>query len=205
MLISAHVIATMGAMGSYTEFLKAAVKNPLQLSTIFQTSPWLARSVLRQVDFANAGHIMELGAGAGAITGEVARRLTPSCQFTAFEVVPSLAEYLKRTYPAQMEIVVGSAELASDYAKKKGPADAVVSSLPWTIFPEKLQEDILDSVAKSLKPGGKFMTYVCVNAELYPAAKSLKSKMKKKFSKVERQPTEWRNIPPASVYVCTKQ
>lgn len=192
-------------MGSYFEFLKAAASNPMKLSTVFQTSPWLARDVIAPVSFATAKHIIELGSGAGAITSEVAPRLTADCQFTGFELVPSLAEYLRRSYPSKMEFVTGSAELASEYAKKKGPADAVVSSLPWTIFPEELQENILTSVHAALKPGGKFMTYMCINANLYPSANSFKSKIKAKFASVERRPVEWRNIPPAAVYVCTKQ
>lgn len=205
LLISGHKLDTIAVMGSYFEFLKAAASNPMKLSTVFQTSPWLARDVIAPVTFETAKHIMELGSGAGAITSEVAPRLSKECQFTGFELVPSLAEYLRKNYPAKMEFVTGSAELAKDYANKKGPADFVVSSLPWTVFSEELQESILTSVHAALKPGGKFMTYMCINANLYPTANSFKSKIKSKFAVVEKRAIEWRNIPPAAVYVCTKQ
>ena len=189
---------------SYVEFFKAALKNPLQISTIFQTSPWLSDKMLSYVPFSEATHIIELGAGAGAITERVAKRLQPNCQFTAFELSYTLVEFLKNSYPPPMEFVVGSAELSRDYARKKGLADAVISSLPWTVFSEDLQEKILDSVVDSLKPNGLFLTYTCVNATIYPAAKTLEKLLSQKFSTFEKSEIVWKNIPPAYVNICRK-
>jgi phosphatidylethanolamine/phosphatidyl-N-methylethanolamine N-methyltransferase len=188
----------------YIEFLKAAIKNPLQISTVFQTSRWLRNRMLDHVDFAHAKHIMELGAGAGAITEGIAQRIVPGCKFTAFELNEELVTYLRKCYPESMEFVVGSAELAKQYAEKKGPADAVISSLPWSLFPSDLQERIVDSMYAALKPGGIFTTYVCINAYLYPASQNLRYLLHRKFKSVKKTPVELRNIPPAFVYVCEK-
>jgi phospholipid N-methyltransferase len=188
----------------YLEFIKAAIKNPLQISTVFQTSRWLRNRMLEHVDFKTAKHIIELGPGAGAITEGIAQRLQPNTRFTAFELNVELVEYLRKCYPTNMEFVVGSAELAKQYADTKGPADAVVSSLPWSLFPADLQERIVDAIYSALKPGGVFTTYVCVNAYFYPASQNLRYLLHRKFKKVTKTPVEWRNIPPAFVYVCEK-
>lgn len=188
----------------YFEFLKAAIKNPLQISTVFQTSPWLRGRMLEHVDFANATHIMELGAGAGAITEGIAKKLSPNTKFTAFELSEDLVEYLRKVYPPNMEFVVASAERARDYAESKGPADAVISSLPWTLFAAELQQSLVDSIYDALKPGGRFLTYVCLNAAWYSSAQNLKYLLHRKFKTVRRTPVEWRNIPPAFIYVCEK-
>ncbi|MEK6556097.1 MAG: methyltransferase domain-containing protein [Bdellovibrionota bacterium] len=190
---------------SYVEFFKAALKNPMQISTVFQTSPWLSKRMLSYVDFENASHIIELGSGAGAITERLVAKLNPKTQFTAFELSYTLVEFLKNSFNGpNIEFVTGSAELARDYAAKKGLADAVVSSLPWTVFSEDLQDKILSSVVESLKPGGVFLTYTCLNATLYPNAKSFNRLIKEKFSSCEKSATEWKNIPPAYVNICRK-
>jgi phosphatidylethanolamine/phosphatidyl-N-methylethanolamine N-methyltransferase len=195
----------MLAMSSpYIEFLKAAIKNPLQISTVFQTSRWLRNRMLNHIDFANCKHIMELGPGAGAITEGIAQRLSPNCKFTGFELNEDLVEYLRNYYPPQLEFVVGSAERAKEYAELKGPADAVISSLPWSLFTPDLQQNIVDSIYAALKPGGIFTTYVCINAIIYPGAQNFKYLLHRKFKNVKKTPTEWRNIPPAFVYICEK-
>lgn len=188
----------------YLEFLKAAIKNPLQISTVFQTSPWLRNRMLSHVDFTKCTHIIELGPGAGAITEGIAQRITSDVQFTGLELSEELVEYLRKIYPAHMEFIVGSAERAREFAEKKGPADAVISSLPWTLFGHELQNSILSSVHDALKPGGLFLTYVCVNASWYQSAQNLKYLLYRKFKTVRKTPIEWRNIPPAFVYVCEK-
>lgn len=188
----------------YLEFLKAAIKNPMQISTVFQTSPWLRDRMLTNVDFSKASHIIELGSGAGAITEGIARRLPPTAQFTGLELSEDLVEYLRKWYPPNFEFIVGSAERAKEFGEKKGPADAVISSLPWTLFGPDLQESILSSVHAALKPGGLFLTYVCLNASWYQSAQNLKYLLHRKFKTVRKTPTEWRNLPPAFVYVCEK-
>src|SRR6187399_1868481 len=110
----------------YIEFLKAAIKNPLQISTVFQTSRWLRNRMLDHIDFKNSKHLMELGPGAGAITEGIAQRISPTCKFTGFELNEDLVEYLRKYYPPPMEFVVGSAERAKEYAELKGPADAII-------------------------------------------------------------------------------
>ena len=190
-------------MNPTVEFIKAALKNPMQISTVFQTSPWLAEALLRKVPLSDAKLVLELGPGAGAVTKPLLEKVSDDCKYVGIELNSHLVQYLHKNYPNR-DFLEGSAELATEVAAKYGPIDAVVSSLPWTVFPYELQDRIITNVHESLKEGGVFVTYVCLNASFYPAAKTLKSLLYDKFSSVTKSPTEWRNIPPAFVYTCTK-
>lgn len=185
------------------EFIKAAFKNPLQISTVFQTSPWLAEALLREVPLDKAKVVLELGPGAGAVTKPLLEKINADCKYVGIELNSSLVKYLHNNYPDR-DFLEGSAELATEVAAKYGPVDAIVSSLPWTVFPHELQEKIVTNVHEALKDGGIFVTYVCLNASIYPAAKTFKSLIFDNFSEVKKSPVEWRNVPPAFVYSCTK-
>lgn len=190
-------------LSSYIEFVKAALRNPLQISTVFQTSTWLCKKLLSRARVDEAKLIVELGPGAGAITQALYGQLPKDCRYVGIELNASLVEYLRARFP-EFEFIHGSAESCSQVADKYGPIDVAISSLPWTVFPKDLQDEITSALATSLKPGGTFVTYVCLNAALYPAAKNLFALLKKKFSNVHKSSVEWRNIPPAFVYTCTK-
>ncbi len=190
-------------LSSYLQFVKAAAKSPMQMSTVFQTSHWLAKRLLERANLDQAHSVLELGPGAGAITKSLYGQLLADCRYKGIELNPDLVAYLRKAFP-KFEFIEGSAELCAEIARKEGPADVVVSSLPWTIFPTEVQDKIMESVVQSLQPGGRFVTYVCINATLYPAAKNLRSLLFKNFSDVHKSKIEWRNIPPAFVYTCTK-
>lgn len=80
------------------EFVKAAVKNPLEVSTVFPTSRWLAKRLLDEVSIKPDSLIVEVGAGTGAITQHLLRRLvSPKDQYLGVELNPQMVGYL-RTY-----------------------------------------------------------------------------------------------------------
>lgn len=184
-------------------FIKAAIKNPMQISTVFETSPWLRDMLLKELKVNEASSVIELGPGAGAITEALLQRMQKEAKYYGIELNQDLITMLKEAYP-KAQFFEESAEYCEVLTKKNGLADCIVSSLPWTIFSHDVQEKIITSIFNSLKDGGKFATYVCINAEVYPAAKNLKKLIFEKFTHVEKSPIEWRNIPPAAVYTCTK-
>lgn len=193
----------MAKKNSNLEFIKAALRHPLQISTLFQTSPWLAEKMLSYVDFEKAEHVIELGSGAGAITEPLIKKMRPSTRLTAFELNEELVAFLKESFSSPMiDFRSASAADAHLAVEKYGPAQAVISSLPWTVFPESLQAAILDSIKKSLAPGGVFLTYTCVNASFYPSSKVFQRLIQARFRTCEKSNVEWRNIPPAFINIC---
>jgi len=174
----------------------------MQISTVFQTTPWLAEHLISTLPIENAREIVELGPGAGAITRKLITKMPQGSHYVGIELNLELIQYLQSDFP-KLRFVHDSAEQC---AKITGPnsVDVVISSLPWTVFPEELQGRILDSVLMALKPGGQFATYVCVNASLLPSADSLKKHLNQRFKQVTKSEVEYRNIPPAFVYTCVK-
>jgi phosphatidylethanolamine/phosphatidyl-N-methylethanolamine N-methyltransferase len=184
------------------EFLKAALRRPMEVSTVFPTSKYLAEALLSYADLASARSVAELGPGTGAITRYLQPKLIDGASYIGIEIDKPMVDYLKLQYP-KMRFEVGLAETLSTLVPP-GSVDAVVSSLPWTIFPSEMQERTVKAIVKALKPGGVFVTYVCVNALVYPQAKSFINRLSENFREVHRGDLEWRNIPPAFVYRSVK-
>ena len=184
-------------------FLLAALKNPREVSTIFQTMPWLRDHMMDSIDFSKIERLVELGAGAGAITAGIADRLQKPEQYLGIELDHDLIEVLRERFP-QLKFAEASAENVHDLTQASGPVDVIVSSLPWTLFPPEMREHTMKNIADSLKPGGMFMTYMVVNAIFYPSAQDVIRQMKINFSRVEQSKLFWKNFPPAFVFTAYK-
>lgn len=182
--------------------LKAAITRPKEVATIFPTSPSLARTLLSGQNFKKARLVIELGPGTGAITRPLRRRLAKGTEYLGVEITPSLVKGLQSRFP-DLHFVQDSAErLPRILGKRK--ADAIISSIPWTLLGPKEQEKLMKGILASLKPGGTFSTYVCLNAAWYPSARHLKALLEKSFRSLDRSPIVWSNLPPAFVYTCRK-
>lgn len=183
-------------------FILAALKNPREVSTIFQTSPWLRDHMLDFIDFSKIQNIVELGAGAGAITEGIADRIQKPEQYLGIELDKDLVEVLRERFP-QLKFVEASAEQIKELTATTGPVDVIVSSLPWTLFPADVRDRTMKNITDSLKPGGMFITYMVINAIFYPSAQDVIRQMKVNFSRVDQSKLQW-NIPPAFVFTAYK-
>lgn len=181
------------------EFIKAAMRRPLDVSTVFPTSRFLARAMLNQADFTEAKNVVELGAGTGAITRHLLVRLVDPRHYLGIELDQKMVEFLRQEFPnAQFEI--GLAENLVHWRQPES-VDVVVSSLPWTVFSDNTQIRTVEAITKSLKQGGVFITYICANAMLLPQAKHFRQLLKECFQGgVQKVAFEWRNIPPSFVF-----
>ncbi len=184
-------------------FLLAAIKNPREVSTIFQTTPWLRDQMLKSIDFSKIEHLVELGAGAGAITTGIADRLQKPEQYLGIELDHDLIEVLRKRFP-DLKFTEALAEQVYELTQSTGPVDAIVSSLPWTLFPPDVRDRTMKSIAATVKPGGIFTTYIVVNAIFYPSAQDVIRQMKAHFSKVEQSKIFWKNVPPAFIFTAYK-
>jgi phosphatidylethanolamine/phosphatidyl-N-methylethanolamine N-methyltransferase len=182
---------------AWVELIEAAARRPLGVATLFPTSGALARRMMRVVEGAPVGPVVELGAGAGAIT----RLLSPAARgpVTAIEVDPALARFVAARFPG---ITVQSAG-AEDLLRivERDSLAAVVSSLPWSVIPALSRERILGSVRAALRPDGLFVTYLCLNALAHPGGRSFVARVRAHFGQVQASTLEWRNLPPARMIV----
>lgn len=185
-------------MSSSFHFLKAALKEPLQISTLFQTSGLTVRKLISPLRSDVHCSVLELGVGAGAVTTSVYHHISDKSRYLGIEINEDLFKYVSQKYP-EFRFVCGSAEAISDLASQK-KFDLIVSTLPWSLFDAQMQQNVLSQVKNHLEKGGYFKTYMVCNALMTKSGKRFQELLFDKFA-VE---TSWEflNIPPAKVFEC---
>lgn len=192
-------------LSEHLKFLATFIKHPLSVGAVAPSSRFLVHRMLNGVDLHRAGTVVELGPGTGAFTRIILQHINPRSLYLALEVNPGFASELARRFPA-IKIVNDSAEHLGEHlaALGRSQADEVFCGLPWASFPPELQQRIMASVVKFLRPGGTFATFAYVHAAWFPTARKFQKLLKAHFGSVKTTPVVWRNLPPAFVYRCRK-
>lgn len=183
------------------QFLGEFVRDPVGLGAIAPSGPQLARIEVDAADIQPHHVVVELGAGTGPMTAEIVKR--PHRGFVSLEPNPALAATLRSRFPDvqvderyAQELPTILAELGFD------KADRVVSSLPWAIWPQELQEEIFAAILQVLAPDGRFVTFSYLHAKPLPAARRFRATLEAHFREVHTSQVAWLNVPPAFVFVC---
>jgi phosphatidylethanolamine/phosphatidyl-N-methylethanolamine N-methyltransferase len=174
-------------------FLKAWLKSPLSVGAIAPSGERLARAMARTVPRRSGLPIVELGGGTGSITAALLRRVPPE-RLIVFERDPELARRLKRRFPA-IKVVQGDARNLRHHLRSLGieRVGTVVSGLPMTAIPKRIQREILDASFSVLAPGAPFIQYTY----------SLFSPLPRRELGLSGRPIArvLQNVPPASVWI----
>lgn len=185
-------------MTSSFHFFKAALKRPLQISTMFQTSTMLANKLISPLRGDNHCSVLELGVGAGAVTQKIYNNIGDKDKYLGIEINEDLFRFVTNRYKG-FKFACGSAEALSDYSQTM-KFDLIVSTLPWSFFDEQMQNNILNEVKNHLEKGGYFKTYMACNVLFTKSGSRFQRILNEKF-KVEAS-WEVLNIPPARVFEC---
>lgn len=188
----------MSRLTFLSEFLKA----PDALGSVTPSSPMLARRVVDVADLAPGQVCVELGAGTGPITDAIVRR-HPDVDLVAFEPNGRLARLLRERLPS---VDVHAEPAGRDLpqvlaARGHARADRVVSGLPWTMWDDALQDDVLTGITGALAPDGRFLTYTYVTSQASSAGRRFRAKLARHFGRVWMTRPVWANVPPAVVLV----
>lgn len=186
--------------GSRLRFLKAFVRAPLRVGSVWPSSPALSSVMADSCDIEAGATVVELGAGTGAFTGPLLRRIQGRGRLLAFEIDERHAALLRRRFPGST-IIHDSAENLPRYVGAHR-ASCVVSGLPWGNMRPQLQDRILGAILRSLAPGGQFLAFGYVHAAVLPSTRRFQGLLAEHFSSVTTTPIVWRNFPPAYVYQC---
>jgi tRNA (adenine57-N1/adenine58-N1)-methyltransferase len=128
-----------------------------------------AAQIVAMGDVFPGAHVLEAGAGSGALTCSLLRAVGESGRVTSYERRPEFAEVARRNVetffggpPATWTLVVG--DLAGADAQD---VDRVVLDMlsPW---------EVLDTVAKALVPGGVLVGYVATVTQLSRLVEALR-------------------------------
>jgi phospholipid N-methyltransferase len=183
---------------SFLHFLWAALRNPLQVSTVFQTGDKVSGIMAAAIPRGTGLPVVELGVGTGAITASIFENLDDPSQYIGLEVNGKMVEFASERFP-QGRFIKASAETFMSYLNGQQAA-AVMSSLPWTLMPAETVESILSSVAACLAPDGVFATYITLHVLKTPAGRRVQSAIEARFSRVENT-VVGSNLPPAKVFL----
>lgn len=185
-------------MGRRFNFFREVIKNYKTSGTIVPSSRFLARRMLKPIDFSNAEVIVELGPGNGAITKHILKRMYSKTTLVCFEINPVFYDELLKINHPQLIVLQKSAENIRAELKKLGfdSADYILSSLPLSILPKEIPNNILEESKKSLQNGGMFIQYQYTL--IYYGI------VKKIFNNNLALEVEFLNFPPAFVYICKK-
>jgi phospholipid N-methyltransferase len=147
------------------------LRSPRTVGALSPSSRALARAIAGELDEGEGRRVIELGPGTGALTTEIIQRLRPDDRFLAVDIDPEFVRQLEHRWPA-IEFVCGSAARLHEIAGARGmpAADHIISGLPFATLPVEMTREILASVGRTLRPGGKFTTFQYTHA--YPLATS---------------------------------
>jgi phospholipid N-methyltransferase len=147
--------------------------------------------------------VVEVGAGAGAVTAAIAEQVDEGTVVIAVEKDPELAERLRSRKLGVRVITADAATLPAILADHGlDCADVIVSVLPWTLFGQAQQREFLAIFAAALQRDGVFTAAAYSLSYWMPAARRFRRELGRVFGEVIPTRTVWRHLPPAMTYVC---
>jgi len=165
------------------------------VASLAPSSRRLAAAACRHVSTDRPQVIVELGAGAGPITGHAVRRMHPQSRLIAIEQDPDLAAFTQRLAPSA-EVVCGDAgdvgQILAD--RQVGHVDLIINGLPTPSLPPAITRRLLtwmDGLQGSASMS-QITVMPWVYLRLYRAL----------FERVDFE-LVWANIPPGGVYHCS--
>jgi phosphatidylethanolamine/phosphatidyl-N-methylethanolamine N-methyltransferase len=186
-------------------FFKQFLAAPGKVGALTASSRALANKVAEMGLVEQADVVVEFGTGTGIITAAVAARIPSHTHFLAMEISPKFAKLTRERCP-RATVINDSAVFARKYLDEIGAAhcDSIVSGLPWSTFSDNLQNELLNCILESLRPGGLFVNYGYVHAPILPNGRRFREVLRDRFSTVTTSSIVWKNFPPAFVYCAMK-
>jgi len=185
-------------MNDHTLFLGKFFQQGTAIASVSPSSRWLSRLTIQNIDWQATDALVELGAGTGPITREIAARARPECRIVVVERDPDFARLLRERFAAHanFDIVRGDVRDLSAILGDRGFAavDHVVSGLPVPSFHRDLQDGLFRAVGAVLRPTGTY-NQITEIPWLY-------WRLYRKFFDDVRFVFEPRNLPPAGAYFC---
>jgi phosphatidylethanolamine/phosphatidyl-N-methylethanolamine N-methyltransferase len=186
-------------------FLAAALRRPATMGAIAPSSPRLGAVLASVVPRAGSPVVVELGPGTGAVSAVIAEKLPPGARHLAVELDPDMVAFLQRTRPG-LEVVPGNAANLGALLGERGitSVDAVICGLPWALFDDSTQTELLGEISRAIGSTGAFTTFAYLHGMTLGAARRFRRTLRDTFDEVLVTATVWRNVPPAFVYVCRR-
>jgi phospholipid N-methyltransferase len=183
-------------------FFRQWLKNPLGIAAFSPSGRQLARQMIAELP-PHATRVVELGGGTGVFTRAMLDHGISPRNLLVLELNDELYAHLCEQFPGA-HVVHGNATELKAIAERDGfladgPADAAISGLGLLSMSRALQRSILQSAFSVLKPNGRLIQFTYGPSS--PVPRELLSEM---GLQVRRGGFAWWNVPPAAVYVYTR-
>ncbi len=182
-----------------TEFLAEYIRHPKTVGAVAPSSKYLAKNMIKNIDFEHCSVIAEYGAGMGIFTEEVIRHKKRDTKFIVIERNEHFYKILRRKFAKCHNVFVihGNAQNLRKYMKKCGvdSVDYIISGLPFASLPHDISDKVLAETRKIIKESsGKFITfqYTLFKVGLF-----------RRFFDIVDTDFTLKNIPPAFVLTMT--
>jgi phospholipid N-methyltransferase len=181
-------------------FFRQWLKNPLRMAAFSPSGRQLARQMIAELP-PHATRVIELGGGTGVFTRAMLDHGIAARDLLVLELNDELYAHLRDQFP-QAHVVHGDArelKRLADGFLAGGPADAAISGLGLLSMPRSMQRAILLAAFSVLKPNGRLIQFTYGPSS--PVPRGLVAEL---GLQVRRGGFAWRNVPPAAVYVYTR-
>lgn len=170
------------------------LREPSLVGSAFPASRRLVDALLAPIDWSNTRVVVEYGPGSGPLTRALLDRMPRDSRLVAIDVSPHFTRHLRRTIDdprllAVTDCAASVAAILKDQAM--GPADAIVTGIPFSTMPRYQGNRILDTSARVLREDGALLAY-----QMRPSVAPM---LDQRFANVDRSRV-WQNIPPCHLY-----
>lgn len=177
-------------------YIKAMLDDK-SVAALMPSSKFMVKRIIKAMDLRGAKTVVEYGAAAGVITREILPKLPPDGRLLAVEFNRPLFDMLSRISDPRLTVAHGDVREIDAIAAKHGigPADAVVSGVPFSMFSGRQRHELLLKTHDLLRPGGRFVAYQ-VTTHLITLLDDYFKRFETEF--------EIRNLPPHFIFTAYK-
>ncbi len=183
-------------------FFRQWLKDPFGIAALSPSSRQLARQMIAELPH-KAERVIELGGGTGVFTRALLEHGIKANDLFVLELNEALYEHLRANFN-DVQLVCGDARKLDILARDAGfldggHVDAIISGLGLLPMSHDMQAQILHSAFATLRPDGRFIQFTY--GPKSPVSRELLNEL---GLSVRRAGIAWFNMPPATVYVYTR-
>lgn len=141
-------------------FLKVILKDYWRVAAFYPTPRNVVRKVLSKIS-PEVKYFIEYGAGNGAFTREILKRLPEDGKLVAIEVNQDFVEQLKKIDDPRLVLFPGDVRHLPSNLRGLGlpVVDVIISGIPFSRMSKKEREGIIKTSWQFLAENGVFVTY----------------------------------------------
>lgn len=174
-----------------------SLKHPRQICSLFPSSPFVGQAMTQVIAARPQSHVIELGAGTGAVTRQLIRNGVEPSHLTLVEIDSHLGGHLRRTFEDVDVVIASASQLGKIWQERNAmPVGAVVSTLPMRLFSKRMIYLVMKNSLAVLAPGGRFVQFT------YRTHSPVPPRVIKALGlRAWRYTRVWLNLPPAAIWV----